>query len=1106
MILIAPAATATGLVPGVAGSDAAAAPAAVTASIPFLNLSMALANRLHTSLLNQSSGAYYNAVSSDWTTVTSAQYSTLGNAFIVAGLLQLYQATENQTYLAWASTTSNQFWNHAWAPEAGGFYDMYYPSWVKSTCDQIAQDNAMFEIDFLSLYHLNGSSQWLQRAGTVEQLLNNRFWNTTDNIVEIGYDPCTGIQSGDVSIEISIGSYLWATGLWTGASGDASYVTRMNAAASFAHRYLWDSASNTLRAGPGSTDCGGPGGSMGFMRTVYANLTGLEDCRKGANEDAWGAVGLAELYSLTGNSTLLSWTDQDLSWINSTLWDPVVGGYHNDEFRDDTLRSSCSSTNDPDDYPGWTQGEQPMLWWKIGELTSNATLTHWSLVAEKWTAEHQWNYTHASGGDMTCLNSDGLPDTGSPDLYDWVQGSALYSFSTITSTQAATKPAFSDVSMTGVMKAGTPVTFNTRWTDAIGLSSYVPGYDSGSGALVNGSSVRFSGTTSWANFTETLPSSVGTKIQWQVYATDTSSLSNKTDTACSVTGFSGNVAASSHATVVDDCYDLLVYDGTHLYNLGTLPQLVHTTSTSTGYHVIAWNPAFSSALLVGYGDALVRYDSGMFTILNTGLASSISLNGVAWRPNNNTFALIAGDGGKLLSYSNGVITLLASSTTQMLQKIAWSPDGKYALIVGNAGTILKYTAKTGAITSIPSGVPGNNLQGVAFAPDGTIALMVGTAGRVLEYAGASGTVSSPLAGVGSSYQFQDVEFSLDGAYALLTSQNNVRGDLVRWTTLGGTFDNITSGVSSTANQIAFAPNDSYAYVTTTAGILLKETYNSNTATQIPLTDNRLRGIAFYAPGSPLALDGSVSGGVNLATTVSVSLTTSCSPDVIIVLIGENTARAIAKVGTPTSPGLTFTPRASLQSGTMQTWEYYSIATSPLTSQAITEVMSQQTAYTMTAFGVCGANTAAPFDTNPGLPKVTGGFSGTSHPNTVTTSNVNDFIFDLDASRGNPSYTPLNGYASVLTQQVPSWMASSTEYKVVFSTQSGSSLGFALSIGESGSQIVDAIVAGSRASAVTQPITLTINEAGGPAATFTVHGCGATPSTIPGDGASHLVTM
>ena len=280
---------------------------------------------------------------------------------------------------------------------------------------------------------------------------------------------------------------------------------------------------------------------------------------------------------------------------------------------------------------------------------------------------------------------------------------------------------------------------------------------------------------------------------------------------------------------------------------------------------------------------------------------------------------------------------------------------------------------------------------------------------------------------------------------------------------------------------------------------------SNPTSPITVNNPVTETAGFKTSTSALSLDGSISGGVNLGTTVSVSLTTSCSPDVILVLIGENTARGTSAAAAPTSSGLTFALRASLLSGTMHVWEYYAIASSPLKSQAITEVMSQPTAYTVTALGVCGANTAAPFDTSPGLPRTTG-LSGTSHSNTVTTSLANDLVLDFDASQGNPTYTPLNAYTSVLTQQVSSWMASSAGYKVVSSTQTGTSLGFTLSVGQSGSQIVDAIVAATSSPPVTQPITLTLNEAGAVTAVFTINGCGATPSTIPGDGAPHLVTM
>jgi hypothetical protein len=196
----------------------------------------------------------------------------------------------------------------------------------------------------------------------------------------------------------------------------------------------------------------------------------------------------------------------------------------------------------------------------------------------------------------------------------------------------------------------------------------------------------------------------------------------------------------------------------------------------------------------------------------------------------------------------------------------------------------------------------------------------------------------------------------------------------------------------------------------------------------------------------------------LGTTVAATLTTSCSPDVIMVLIGENTARGAAAISsTPISSGLTFTLRSAVQTGTMWQWEYYAVSNGPLTSQVITEVMSQPTAFTVTAFGVCGANVAAPFDTSPRLPGTAPGLWGASHLGTVSTSHANDLIINFDSSQGNAAFIAVNGYAVIETQQVPSWMVSSLEAQVVSSPQSYAPLGFILSIGESGSQIIDAIV-------------------------------------------------
>ncbi len=209
--------------------------------------------------------------------------------------------------------------------------------------------------------------------------------------------------------------------------------------------------------------------------------------------------------------------------------------------------------------------------------------------------------------------------------------------------------------------------------------------------------------------------------------------------------------------------------------------------------------------------------------------------------------------------------------------------------------------------------------------------------------------------------------------------------------------------------------------------------------------------------SPLALDGSVSGSLNTGTSLSVMLTTTSHPDLIIVVIGENTAKAAA-TPTVTSTGLSFALRTSLRSGSLWIFEYYAVASNPLSSQKILVSMSQAAVFTVTAFGVSGASTTSPFDPNASLPKTSSGLWGTNHANTATTSNQNDFIFYAEVSSGNPTYTPLGGYNLMprTIAYVSSWMGSAIGYKIVSTTQDSATLGFTLSVGQTGAQIVDAI--------------------------------------------------
>jgi hypothetical protein len=74
--------------------------------------------------------------------------------------------------------------------------------------------------------------------------------------------------------------------------------------------------------------------------------------------------------------------------------------------------------------------------------------------------------------------------------------------------------------------------------------------------------------------------------------------------------------------------------------------------------------------------------------------------------------------------------MLASPASENLRRVAWHPEGRVALIVGNAGTVLRY--EDGALTPVP-GDRAHTLRAVAWRPDGAYALVGAYASRWAGY-------------------------------------------------------------------------------------------------------------------------------------------------------------------------------------------------------------------------------------------------------------------------------------------------------------------------------------------------------------------------------------
>lgn len=135
------------------------------------------------------------------------------------------------------------------------------------------------------------------------------------------------------------------------------------------------------------------------------------------------------------------------------------------------------------------------------------------------------------------------------------------------------------------------------------------------------------------------------------------------------------------------------------------------------------------------GRAAARADEDLLEWVNPTPTGS-SLTSVAW-PASSSFALMSGNAGTVLRFEpfgTPRFSLLQPGVTDDLNAIAFRPGGSTALMVGDLGTVLLYDG--GTFQALASGTQ-KNLNDVAWAPDGSVALVLGDDGTLLAYDGSS---------------------------------------------------------------------------------------------------------------------------------------------------------------------------------------------------------------------------------------------------------------------------------------------------------------------------------------------------------------------------------
>lgn len=183
--------------------------------------------------------------------------------------------------------------------------------------------------------------------------------------------------------------------------------------------------------------------------------------------------------------------------------------------------------------------------------------------------------------------------------------------------------------------------------------------------------------------------------------------------------------------------------------------------------------------------------------------------------------------------------------------------------------------------------------------------------------------------------------------------------------------------------------------------------------------------------------GSVSNGKTINTS---SMTAQPNELIVIVITGNSSSPTVSSVTENFGTHLTYHAQVSYSSPSAGQclYVYYAVTGSQTGSFKITVTMSSNYNYCVQAFGVTGANTTTPFDTNSNLPaKATGTSSSLPTVTGISTSNANDMILAFEGQTSGTAQTRGSSFtapASLLNNA--NGLGNNVEYNIVGTTQTG----------------------------------------------------------------------
>jgi uncharacterized protein YyaL (SSP411 family) len=293
--------------------------------IPYMNNTYSFMSHLWDT--GSPDGGYYAAANTSGSGAGGGQYVD-DNSLAGVAYLDAYAVTtgsQQAAYLASAEAIANWLMNSGqWDTTCGGGFWWSTAKTIKPT-----QSNGLALQLFLRLFKITGKSYYSEWATSIKSWLESKMYGS-NGLYIWELSPTCAANTTNFTYDNSI--MIEADLLWASVMGDSSYVTKAESIATSMNAVLWSSTYSV------------------YQFTSSDAVVNVTWC-------VWASEALIRLYQADGNSSWLTYAEDNINYMNNHLRNSTNYGYYDQCNLDGSGRSSTYEEVDQ----AWMERTQGML-------------------------------------------------------------------------------------------------------------------------------------------------------------------------------------------------------------------------------------------------------------------------------------------------------------------------------------------------------------------------------------------------------------------------------------------------------------------------------------------------------------------------------------------------------------------------------------------------------------------------------------------------------------------------------------------------------------------------------------------------------------------------